>query len=67
MIFDDPEKEIDEFIALQFGALEPEGDNFEINLSEPVTQAQLDDPNLIADLSLGIVFRPVQTSSFRQL
>jgi hypothetical protein len=46
----------DNSVSLLFGALASAGDSFTINLASPITVADLVDPNLIMDLSLGIGF-----------
>jgi hypothetical protein len=58
VIFEDPTADPvpDNSIALLFGALDSEGDSFDILLENPITQANIDDPNLVIDLSLGIGF-----------
>jgi hypothetical protein len=57
VIFEDPTALVpDNSVSLLFGALSSAGDTFAVNLASPITAADLADPNLIMDLSLGIGF-----------
>jgi hypothetical protein len=60
VIFEDPTALVpDNSVSLLFGALNSAGDNFALNLlnlASPITAADLADPDLIMDLSLGIGF-----------
>jgi hypothetical protein len=57
VIFDDPANQAPlNSVSLLFGALASAGDSFTINLAAPITLDDINDPNLIMDLSLGIGF-----------
>jgi hypothetical protein len=57
VIFEDPIALVaDNSVSLLFGALSSAGDSFTINLGAPLTPGDINDPNLIMDLSLGIGF-----------
>jgi hypothetical protein len=57
VIFEDPTALVpDNSVSLLFGALDSAGDTFTVNLAAPLTAADIADPNLIVDLSLGIGF-----------
>ncbi len=53
VIFDDPERGEDITITLLFGAQNPDGDSFSINLAEPLDP---DAPDATLDMGLGISF-----------
>jgi hypothetical protein len=57
VIFEDPASLVpDNSVTLLFGALNSAGDSFALNLASPITAADLADPDLIIDLTLGIGF-----------
>lgn len=53
VIFDDPSQPQENTIALFFGAQAIAGDNFFVNLDDPL---DLSDPNMVLDMSLGISY-----------
>ena len=53
IIFDDPSVTTDNTVVLLFGAQDILGDNFSVNLADPL---DLSDPSLVIDMSLGISF-----------
>lgn len=53
VVFDDPEKTVNNSVVLLFGAQNISGDTFNIGLANPINK---NDPNLAMDFSLGISF-----------
>jgi hypothetical protein len=57
VIFEDPSALVsDNSVSLLFGALNQAGDSFAINLASPITAADLSNPDLTMDMSIGIGF-----------
>jgi hypothetical protein len=53
VIYDDPAIAADQSVTILYGALQPTGDTYTVNLAEPI---RLDDPKTRLEMSLGISY-----------
>ena len=53
VIYDDPAVAVDQSVTILYGALQPTGDTYTVNLTAPI---RLNDPNTRLEMSLGISY-----------